>query len=550
MGNNETYIDRVAKLVEAFGLTNLQPQLAACRAHCDGTFKIDVAVLGRFKAGKSSFLNHVVGKTVLPIGVLPLTAVVTRLRPAEEERAEVRFLNGTKMIISLGEIGEYVGEASNPNNIKQVDSVVVDLPDLTRLAPLEFVDTPGLGSAFSHNTEASLRWLPNVGAALVAISSDAPLSERDIRLVEELRRYTPKIVFLLTKADLLSESQRQEVFNFVQGQVRKIWNEQYPVFFYSVKAGFEFFRQKLEEELLLPLIQNRRGAAEEIAKHKIISLIEQVLNYLRVAHAAATHTDAARRALSAKLAVERAQFDLFHAELVVLAHKFSSSALEHSLTRLRPVEASLHNKLASELDSEFPKWQFRLPGLVHAWRSWLEAFLRRELAAVSQSQRNTFCEPLYKSKQHLTRMLVSFHGQLASHVKAAFGLTLTPREFILAVDEPSAPPVDVGYGFDISLDLVGHLVPMSIFRPTIVRRLKQKSHWELQKNMSRLAAAWQARIARAIDSLVSQAEKQAVDELATLERMLSQTTSEVSALESTTQELQRLVEELRSGTVS
>jgi hypothetical protein len=88
--------------------------------------------------------------------------------------------------IPLDEIRLYVGEDKNPNNEKRVGSVDIGLPALKLREPLEFVDTPGLGSVFAHNTTATRDWLPNVGAALVAISSDAPLSERDLELLDEL----------------------------------------------------------------------------------------------------------------------------------------------------------------------------------------------------------------------------------------------------------------------------------------------------------------------------------------------------------------------------
>jgi hypothetical protein len=39
-----------------------------------------------------------------------------------------------------------------------------------------------------------------------------------------LRRHTPKIVLLLTKADLLTEAQRGEVLAFVQAQTRGKWD--------------------------------------------------------------------------------------------------------------------------------------------------------------------------------------------------------------------------------------------------------------------------------------------------------------------------------------
>ena len=89
-------LDRMSGLARDLRLANLQPQIAACCHHLHGSEKIDVAVFGRFKAGKSSFLNHLTGRAVLPIGVVPLTAVITRLRYRPAERAEVRFLDGRR----------------------------------------------------------------------------------------------------------------------------------------------------------------------------------------------------------------------------------------------------------------------------------------------------------------------------------------------------------------------------------------------------------------------------------------------------------------------
>ncbi|HTV75879.1 MAG TPA: dynamin family protein, partial [Candidatus Baltobacteraceae bacterium] len=234
MNQVDGILDRVSCLAGELKLANLQPQIAACRKQFNGgSHGIDVAVFGRFKAGKSSFLNHLTGRDVLPIGVVPLTAVITRLRSGPAEKVTVRFLNGGTQTIPLDEINLYVGENKNPSNQKQVASVEVELPALKLLEPLEFVDTPGLGSAFTHNTETTFQWLPYVGAALVAVSCDAPLSERDLVLLEELRRHTPKIVLLLTKADLLTEPQRAEVLSFVQNQLRLKWETELPVYFYS-----------------------------------------------------------------------------------------------------------------------------------------------------------------------------------------------------------------------------------------------------------------------------------------------------------------------------
>lgn len=538
MSKAESILNRVAAVADALKLASLRPQIAACRELLHRGNGIDVAVFGRFKAGKSSFLNHLTRRAVLPIGVVPLTAVITRLRYGERERAEVQFLNGTAKNISLADIGLYVGENENPENQKQVASVEVELPELKPLSPLQFVDTPGLGSAFVHNTEVAMNWLPNVGAALVAVSSDAPLSERDLALLEELRRHTPKIVLLLTKADLLTARQREEVLNFVQAQLRQKWDGELPVFFYSILPGEADLKVRLQNDLLGPLLRNRADATAQIARHKLASLLNQTLNYLQIALAAATQAESAREALREKLADERREFDLFRSELNVLAREWSANALDGSLARLQPTQAALQGKITMELREQFARWKLRLPRLVAAWREWLGVFLHRELSEVSLGQRAMFCEPLRQTQQHLTRSLRAFHDRLAGHVNAALGIPLAAREFALEIREPIAPPVDVAYAFDAAFTTVGWLIPLTLFRKPVERVLLRKARYEVEKNLSRLAADWRDRVATGINELVKQAEQCALEELNSLEQLLAQTQSDAPKLRSAVVEFQ------------
>jgi GTP-binding protein EngB required for normal cell division len=542
----DNILNRVSGLAGELKLANLQPQIAACRKQFNGGgHSIDVAVFGRFKAGKSSFLNHLTGRAVLPIGVVPLTAVITRLRYGPADRAEVRFLNGNKKEIPLNEIRLYVGEDKNPNNEKQVASVDIELPALQQLDPLQFVDTPGLGSAFTHNTAATREWLPNVGAALVAISSDAPLSERDLELLDELRQHTPKIVLLLTKADLLNETQRGEVLDFVRQQLLQKWKTELPVFFYSVRPEEGALKKALEQQLFTPLIQHRDEAAGQIARHKILSLLTQTLNYLRVALAAATQAESARQSLRDKLADERRQFDLFREELQVLSRKWSAEALNQSLLKLKPQQEALQEKVATGLQGQLPQWPSRLPPLLRTWREWLQNILNRELTEISSAEKATFLEPLKRVEQHLMRTLQALQHRLAGHVQAALGVTLAPHDIVLEVPEPASPPIDIGY-VDAAFSLISPLIPMSLFRSTIERSLLRKSRWETEKNLSRLASNWRDRVAKGISELTRQAEQQALDELAALEHTLKQSASKAPELRQAIDELEQFQSRLRA----
>jgi GTP-binding protein EngB required for normal cell division len=540
-------LGRISKLADELNLANLHPQIAACRHQIGNGDKIDVAVFGRFKAGKSSFLNQLTGRPILPIGVIPLTAVITRLCYGPIERAEVRFLDGSKKDISIDNIGCYVAENENPNNQKHVASFEVELPALKPLAPLQFVDTPGLGSAFAHNSQAALEWLPNVGAALVAVSSDAPLSGPDMELLAALRQHTPKIVVLLTKADLLTEPQRAEVLAFVKQQLNRTLNTDLPVYFYSVRPEESKLRSEFNHGLLVPLISNHDEASTAIARHKLRSLVGRTIDYLKVALAAATQAEFCREALRSKLSEERSQFDLLRSELSVLSYEWSANALDMSLARLAKTQSALQEKASSELLKEFAGGNLRLPRLLNMWRDWLGDFLNRELSDLSRNQQSVFCEPLHKAQAHLTRTLRAFHDRLADHVKSAFGLTLEPHEFAFEVREPAAPPVHVAFAFDAAFTTIGPLIPMSVFRGVIEGQLLRKARYEVIKNVSRLAADWRDRVAKAITELTREAERQAMDELTALEQMLAQTASKAPELKNSLDELQEFQNRLRGN---
>lgn len=584
MENGQIILERVSEWINRLGLHALRPQVEACARYLNAHDGVDVAILGRFKAGKSSFLNHLLGRPVLPIGVVPLTAVITRLRYGEPERMEVRYLDGRLEEAPIADIGRYVDEKQNPNNTKGVASVTVTLPELKPLFPLQFVDTPGLGSALTHNTEVALNWLPNVGAALVAISADAPLSERDLALLKELRRHTPKIVVLLTKADLLTEPQRAEVLAFVRAALQRhfsptepetlpaasappadgansthspagrastpsappVSNTPFPVFFYSIRPELAPLRTALIEQLLQPLIQRRRETARHILMHKLGALTDQLLEYVEVALAAATQSDLQRRQLRALLEEEHSQWTLFREELYSFAHQAAAELLEGYLRELENDHKTLKQRAAARFDQQYSAWRLAFPPLMNAWRQWLRDFLQAELQRLSRERHALFCAPLHRVAAHLTRSVGAFHARLAAHVQAALGMTLSPRVWKPDVAEPTAPPIEVGYAFDASAEIAGYLVPMFLVRRAVGRILARKTLWEVEKNISRLAAAWRDRVARTILELAQEAEREARAELELLTRSLEQKPETAPALATVRDELRALQTRLRS----
>ena len=62
----EIALKTIQRITDEFNLETLRPQIQACERLIADTLKVDVAVFGRFKAGKSSFLNHLLSRPRRP----------------------------------------------------------------------------------------------------------------------------------------------------------------------------------------------------------------------------------------------------------------------------------------------------------------------------------------------------------------------------------------------------------------------------------------------------------------------------------------------------
>src|ERR1039457_3169685 len=104
--------DLVAEIAARYRISALSGPLASVRSAVSQD-EISVAVLGRFKAGKSSFLHHFIGRNLLPVGVVPVTAVVTEIRYGPREKAQVRHHDGRQPEVPLDRIASYISEREN-----------------------------------------------------------------------------------------------------------------------------------------------------------------------------------------------------------------------------------------------------------------------------------------------------------------------------------------------------------------------------------------------------------------------------------------------------
>lgn len=511
----------IKKIVAGFEIVALNRQIEVCEGLLAQNPPIDVAVLGQFKAGKSSFINSLMGKSVLPVGVIPVTTVITRLQFGQKERAVIRTFDGKEFDIDLKDLDQYTSEAKNPSNEKNVEMVDIELPDLEDYAGLRIVDTPGLGSVFKYHMETSEQWLPEVGAALLAISADRPLSENDLQLIRELLQHTPRIVLLLTKADLLTSEQQDEVIRFFEDTLKKELNCEFPVYLYSTKADTEKFRHRLEADLLFKLAVNRDFEFRKILQYKTQSLIRACLGYLEIALKTAMQADVDREELRKQILDEKVNYDHIREELFIMARENQRQTRTLIMNYLENLEKPLQGKTAENLSREMVTWKGNLWKLTRRYEEWLANTMTEEMREISRKEHRHFYGTLKKAHVSFIRSLESFRTLLGNNVERVLGVKLAEADWKIDVSEPEHPDIKTVRSFDYHFDLIWFLIPMFIFRNVFERHFLKKVPWEVTANLSRLAAQWEDRINRTIDDMRKQALKYVQEELSTIESLLS-----------------------------
>lgn len=184
--------------------------------------RLNLVVLGEFKRGKSTLINALLGRDVLPTGVVPLTSVVTAIASGERERLLVSYADASEHECPIAEIGNYVTEAGNPGNRLGVKLARVELGHELLRDGIELIDTPGIGSIHAHNTEVARGFLPQVDAAVCVLDAGQPLTEAERELVLEAARRVPRLLIVVNKVDHLDHDERQVAIDFVRSAVDEL----------------------------------------------------------------------------------------------------------------------------------------------------------------------------------------------------------------------------------------------------------------------------------------------------------------------------------------
>lgn len=173
-----------------------------------------MVLVGPFNAGKSSLVNALMGSDeLLKIGATPTTDSIQILRWGEEaERME-----------SGGE----------------VDTVFYPSPLLKKVS---LVDTPGLESVFKSHEQTTRKFLHRADVVLLIMMATQAMTANNLETIQMFKEYGKKVIIVVNQCDLLSETEQQEIEDFVRSESKSKLGVQPEIWMLSAKDGFAAYQ--------------------------------------------------------------------------------------------------------------------------------------------------------------------------------------------------------------------------------------------------------------------------------------------------------------------
>jgi len=476
--------------------------LAAARARV-AEDRFNLVVLGEFKRGKSTLINSLLGRNVLPTGVVPLTSVVTTIASGDDDRLRVYFEDGRERERPLDELAEYVTEARNPANRLGVELARVELDHELLRAGLELVDTPGIGSIHSHNTEVARGFLPRVDAALCVLDAGQPLSEGERELFREAAERVPRLLLVINKIDHLDHADREVAVEFVRSALRDLLGGS-EVELFAVSAR----RREGLEPLLARL---RRLAAGE--RHALL-----VRSVSQLAQAAAGEIARVARfeshAIELPLDQLGARAETFEGRILELtaAAAEAGDLLERGIERAvkqlvnepleqyaRSEEARLRTELRKHLDELGAKAPPR--ELSAELEGWVDATVRADFERLVPRFEAAIAEQLTELEQRYAQRIERILEQVQEAAEDVFGARASdvlPDTGLRAPSRFSFKLRDVEHALDMIVGFGRTIAPGALGRRLVIRDAEQRLIDMTDRHAGRLRSELAGRVASAV----------------------------------------------------
>lgn len=232
-------LDFLDKSIETLGAqerADLSEPLATLRANVANGF-FSIVMVGEFSAGKSTFLNALMHRRILPSFTSETTATVNFLRDkslAPDGVAGIVYYSDDRTAIlkdldlkTIEQVVSTRGDTDEQKVATSIDHVDLFLESDFLKDGVMLVDSPGLNGVADNHREITQRQVKASNACIFLFSADHPGSKTDFDYLHELKSQSNNIFFVLNKINVIKKEEGQTVEEVIES-LRKTYSSQFP----------------------------------------------------------------------------------------------------------------------------------------------------------------------------------------------------------------------------------------------------------------------------------------------------------------------------------
>lgn len=393
-------LERLAQVADQAGLLSTARDIREVRLPKLDEERFALVVLGEFNHGKSTFINALLGEALLPVGITPTTAVLGHIRHGKKLKAEAVYENGTRVPIEAARLGDWLTAGGEGNRPATGGNDALAFVDIVHPSPfladnVTVVDTPGVNDLNEQRADITYGYIPRADAALFLLDAGQILTASERQFLEEriLRSSRERLVFVVTKADLLDDKELDEALRFARERLVTIVPEA-PIFAVSAKRALAgdavgsrmeplhaYLRKTLGGERRRLLLDHALGDATRLA-----AFVRQSLG-MRRRSLELPMDELAQRVARAQSRLKEGRRGLDQAAEIIAAETAGLKA------RVRQDLGAFTDELSALLPDEIDAvaaadvQRYLGPFLQDTWKSWLEAegeMIARELERLAE----------------------------------------------------------------------------------------------------------------------------------------------------------------------
>lgn len=229
-------LEALAQLAGDVGMKSLRADLVDTRLPKLRDERFNLVVLGEFNHGKSTFVNALLGADVLPTGITPTTAAINHVIWAARPSARAVLADGPEVTIPAGKLAEWV--TVDGGRAESTRFVEVGHPAKILENKVTLVDTPGVNDLNEQRAEVTYGYVPRADAVIFLLDAGQALkeSERAFLASRVLERSRDRMIFVVGKVDLLTESELADVLAYVREHLARLVDDP-PIFAVSARKA-------------------------------------------------------------------------------------------------------------------------------------------------------------------------------------------------------------------------------------------------------------------------------------------------------------------------